>query len=116
MDHEHLFRLLLEAAEPFDQPVFVRMTAHAHQLFNLRPYLNGLTEKLHLVDSVHKQSAQRSHRLIPHKQNGTFRSPEVMLQMMPDTSGIAHSGSGNDDFRRLVKVDFPGFLAGNGKL
>ena len=46
----------------------------------------------------------------------TFRTPEVMFQMMADTSRFAHAGSGNDDFRCPVKVDGGGVLRGDGKV
>ena len=35
--------------------------------------------------------------------------------MVPDPSGIAHSGSGYNYLRRLIKVNVFGFLTGNGK-
>ncbi len=91
------------------------MTAHADQLRDIGADLDRLTEKLHLFRAFHKHSAERPHSLISHEENRTLRPPQIMLQMMPDTSRLTHAGSGYDNLRRMLEVDRLGFVACNGK-
>ena len=69
------------------------MAADALYLLDVRLHINSLAEQLHLFLALDDASSESSHRLVTGKQNGAFRSPEIMLQMMADTAGVAHACS-----------------------
>ena len=55
--------------------------------------------------ALYKGPAKSSHGLIAYKENCTVFSPEIMLQMMADTSGLAHAGCGKDYLWFIIKVN-----------
>ena len=116
MYHEHLLRLFFKGLYPVDQPLLIRMTAQSRHFPDLSAHGNRLTEQLHFVSTLYQCPAQCSHRLIADEQDRTLRSPQIMLQMMPDTSCITHTGCGDNDLRCLVEVDGFGFLTGDRQL
>ena len=71
------------------------------------------TEYSDAFSAVIKLSAKCSCRLISDKKDGAFRSPEVMLQMMLDPSGLTHTTGRKDHLRIRVEVDVLGILTGN---
>ena len=48
----------------------------------IRDSLYLFSEQPHVGGSFHQSPAQRAHRLVAHKQNGAFRPPEVVFQVM----------------------------------
>ena len=98
-------RLFVKGAEPFLQPVLVRMARKPAQLGDARPYLHRLAEKLYLLRTVDQRVAQSAGALVAHKQHRTLRPPEVVLQMMADAARIAHAGRRDDDLGRFIAVD-----------
>ena len=81
------------------------MTADACKRSDLCLYLNGLAKKLYFRRTLHKITAQCAYRLIANKENRTFRTPQVMLQMMTDTACITHTGCRYDHLRRCRYID-----------
>ena len=71
--------LLLECVQPLNQPFHICMGTHSIHLLNVGLNLNGFTEQPHLPAAFQKASAQRSYGLIPRKDDGTFRPPQIML-------------------------------------
>ena len=74
-----------------------------------------LSEELHTFRALQKTAAQGALALIAHKEDGAFRPPEVMLEVVADTARVAHTGSGDNDLRRGVLVQGLGFLAALGQ-
>ena len=89
---------------PRYKSVLVGVTAYTGQRCDLAKHLNVLTEKADGLCTVVQRSAERSDRLIADEQHQRFRAPEVVLQVMADTSGVTHTGCGDDDLGRLVAV------------
>ena len=56
------------------------------------------------------RSAQGARALVADEQHRALRPPEVVFQVMADAARIAHTGGGDNDFRRRVAVDGHGFL------
>ena len=69
-----------------------------------------LAEQLDLVHPVHQTATQRAFRLEAHEHDGTLRPPKVVLQMVADAPGVAHTGGGNDDLGGGVCVQRPGLV------
>ena len=113
MDHKHFFRLFLKSAQPFQKAFPVRMAADAVQFTDLRSHLDLLTKKLHLIRAFNDGPSQRSHCLITHEENRTFRPPEVVFQMVLDSACLAHAAGGKNHFRIRIKVDIFGIIAGD---
>ena len=113
MIDKYLLRLLLERCDPAIQTILICMTADTGQYTDLCLYFNIFTKQLHMLRTFYNGAAQCSVRLVSNKQNGRFLSPQIMLQMMLDTSGITHTAGRNDNLRFLVKVDHLGFISGN---
>ena len=42
--------------------------------------------------------------LVAHKDHGTLRSPQVVLQVVPNSAGVTHTGGGEDDLGGPVRV------------
>ena len=74
-----MLRMIHEVSDPLQQAVLVRMAAEAFNFFDSRKNFDGLPEQLDFSSSVHKASSEGSHRLVTGKQDGTFRTPEVVL-------------------------------------
>lgn len=81
------------------------MCGNSLERLNACRYSDILAKQVYIFNPVQKASAERSLYLIAHKKYSTFRSPEIVLQVMPDTSGFAHSRSRDDDLRRRVGID-----------
>ena len=114
MYYKYLYRrLFLKAPYPVEKPFLVGMAADTRNLDDLRFYLNGLSKQLNTIRSLQKRPAQCPHRLIANKDNSTLFSPKIVFKMMPDSSCLTHSGSRNDHFRLLVKIDGLAVVAGD---
>ena len=92
------------------------MAADAGQGFDLGRNLDFLVEQLDALCSIHQNAAEGPDRLVPDKENHALRTPEVVLEMMADTAGIAHAAGRDDDLGRFVLVDGHGFLLADSKL
>ena len=91
-DHDPLW-LLLKTMQPCQKSVHICVTTDPLQAFNLRIDHNTLAKDLNALCTFYKLSSKSSHCLISYKANGTFFTPEIVLQMMSDTSCITHAGS-----------------------
>ena len=74
-------------------------------------YINLLTEQLYFLHSVKKGMSKRSRYLITNKQDCGIRSPQIVFQMMTDTTGFAHTGCRNDHLRLCIYIDHLRFIA-----
>ena len=81
------------------------MSADSFNILNVGPYINLLPKNLNGLCTVLEQAPQGSLCLVSCKDNGTFRPPEIMLQMMPDSARITHACCGYDYLGRHIKVD-----------
>ena len=109
----HLARHGLDGLQPFHQPLPVGVAAHARQLADLGPHLDLFSEQPHVGGSFHQSPAQSAHRLVAHKQNGAFRPPEVVFQVMLDPARLAHAAGRQNHLAPAVGVDGLGLLAGH---
>ena len=107
MDYNHTFRFLLEPVKPIQQPVHVRMSADSSQNLNLRIHGDIFPEQLHTLGALNQLAPQSPHSLIPHETDGTLGTPQIMFQMVPDTSRLAHTGRRQDYFRFLIEINHP---------
>ena len=89
------------------------MAADALDLLDPCFDLDRLTEQLHFLASLNNAASQCADCLIASKQNRTLRSPEVVFQMMADTTCLTHAGCRDDNLRFLVEVDCNGIAAGD---
>ena len=105
MDHKHIIRTFPKGGYPCKQPVPVRVSADSFNILNVGPYINLLPKNLNGLCTVLEQAPQGSLCLVSCKDNGTFRPPEIMLQMMPDSARITHACCGYDYLGRHIKVD-----------
>ena len=114
--HENGLGFLVKVVNPIQQTFFVRVTADTGKLMDFGVDFNGFTEQPHFLSAFHNVAPQCADGLIAYKEDGTFWTPEIMFQMMADTSRFAHAGSGNDHFWCPVKVDGGGILRCDGKV
>ena len=89
------------------------MAADAVQFTDLCPHFDLFTKEFYFICPFNDRSSQCSDCLISDKKDGAFRSPEVMLQMMLDPSGLTHTTGRKDHLRIRVEVDVLGILTGN---
>ena len=113
VDHEHPPGLFRKGVRPAQQTVFIGVAGHAGQLADLCLHLDGLTEQFDRVHPLDKGASQSAHRLKAHEEDGAFRPPQVVLEVVADASGFAHAAGGQDDLGRAVGVDHAGVVAGH---
>ena len=89
-DEYHL-RRRLECSGPVEQSVLIGVSADSFQLDDLCFDLNRLAEDLYIFRALQQRTSQCIVCLISHEEDGGFRPPEVVLQMMLDTAGFAHA-------------------------
>ena len=111
--HEHPPGLLRKGVHPAQQAVLIGVAGHSGQLADLGLHLNGFTEQLDRVDALDQGSAQGAHGLKAHKQDGAFRPPQVVLEVVADASGLAHTAGRKNDLGCAVGVDHAGIIAGH---
>ena len=76
----------VKRADPAQQSLAVGVAGHASDLGNLGLDLDLLAEQLDPFDPLQQGPAQGAHRLIAHKQDGALFAPEVVLEVVADTS------------------------------
>ena len=112
VDHEDMLGLgLPEAGDPFQQMIPVRVGAEAGKVLQAGPDGDLLAEELHALRSLQQLAAQGALSLEAHEEDCTFRTPEVVLQVVPDAARVAHAGGGDDDLGGPVLVQGLGLLA-----
>ena len=92
------------------------MTADTRHLTDLCAYSNRLTKQFNFGRTFDQGTAKRSDCLITDKQDRIVRIPQIMFQMVFDSTGIAHTTCRNDHLAVFIKVDRFGIIAGNGSL
>ena len=116
MNDKHLPGWHVKRTDPSGQTIDVRVSADTRQIHNGRAHINFLTEELYLIRTIEQHISQCTRHLITHKEHGGIASPQVMLQMMTDTSGFTHTGGGNNHLRPGIKIDHFGLIAGDSHL
>ena len=81
------------------------MAAHAGQHVDLGVDADLLIKKPDLFDPVHQQAAERPVRLVADEEDAALRPPEIVLEVVADTPGVAHAARGEDDLGGAVLVD-----------
>ena len=109
-------RFFFKCFDPGHQAIDIRMTADSRHLTDLRTDRNRLTEQFDLCRTLQKCPAKCSDCLISHKQNRIIRIPQVMFQMMFDSTGITHTTSRNNNLAVFIRIDSAGIVTGNGRL
>ena len=116
VDYKYHLRLRREGFHPVKQAVLVCVTTDAVQLCQLGFYFDGLAKELHIFSSLSQRASQCSISLITYEEDSTLRSPQIVFQMMFDTTGFAHTGSRDDHLWCGVKVDGFRLIAGDGQM
>ena len=111
VDDEHMRRLRVEGLDPLDKVVMVGVGRKALEVDDLRLDGDLLAEELDLFNAIEQPTAQRAGRLEADEHDRAVRAPEIVLQVMADTAGVAHTGGGNDDLGCRVHVEHLRFLA-----
>ena len=105
MRYENAVRFCLQTARPFEQSFLICVAAHARELDDVRVHMNLFLEQFHFLRASDQRPSQCTDGLIADEENRTLLPPEVVLQMMLDSSCIAHAARGYDDLRGFVEVD-----------
>ena len=103
--HKHMFGFGIKVADPGQQAVPVRMGGQAVIIDDPRPHGNLLAKQPYFIGTLDQCAPQRAGGLEPHKQDGAFPAPQVVLEVVADAPGITHAGSGDDDLGGGVQVD-----------
>ena len=111
VDNKHVRRLRVECLDPLDEMIVIGVGRQALKVDDLRLDGDLLAEELDLFNAVEQSAAQRAGRLESNEHDRAVRTPEVVLQMVADAAGVAHTGGGNDDLGRRVHVQHLGLLA-----
>ena len=108
---EHMGGLCrIKVLDPVHQMIVVGVGAEALEVHDLGPHGDVLAKQLHAGRTVQQVPAQRTRGLEAHEHHGAVAPPEVVLQVVADTSGIAHAAGGDDDLGGLVHVQQLGLL------
>lgn len=83
--HKDGLGFLVEVVNPVQQTFFVRVTADTGELMDFGVNFDGFTEQPHFFGTFYNVAPQCADSLIAYEQDGTFRTPEVMFQMMART-------------------------------
>ncbi|MPN36457.1 hypothetical protein SDC9_183966 [bioreactor metagenome] len=97
---------------PFDEHIHVSVPADAGELLDFGVDADGLAKELHLLCAFQQGAAERARRLKADEQNRVGGVPKIVLEVVLDASGLAHSTRGEDDFRTRVSVQCHRFLTG----
>ena len=116
MRYENAVRFCPQTARPFEQSFLICVAAHARKLDDVRVHMNLFLEQFHLLRASDQRPSQCTDGLIADEENRTLLPPEVVLQMMLDSSRIAHAARGDNDLRLGVEVDRLGIVAADGKI
>ena len=92
------------------------MSGHPRQLTDLRLDIDVLTEQPEMIRSLQERPPRCSRCLVTDKQDGALRPPQIVLEVMLDPSGVAHTARGDDDLRLLDEIDRPGVVRRDSRL
>ena len=92
------------------------MAAHARELDDVRVHMNLFLEQFHFLRASDQRPSQCADGLIADEKNRALLPPEVVFQMMLDSSRIAHAARGDNDLRGFVEVDGFRFIGCNREL
>jgi len=103
-----------DMAEPVQQIRLSGMSTEAAKGMNLGAYYNLFTVNTHPRLAFHQASAQGPVSLVAHDHDMGFFAPKIMLEVMQDAPGVAHSRSRHNEADAFVIVNFPGLLRRDG--
>ena len=90
-----------------------RETAH---IDDLCCHVDGLAHDLNLFGSFDQVPSHGAFRLIPGKDHGALRTPQVVLQVMEDPPRIGHTAGRHNDLGTFYAVDHAGLFRCCGKM
>src|SRR4030043_1288599 len=96
---------ILKVREPFEEPLLIGMGGESSQGVDMGFYRNLFSEEPDALCPIDNPSSDRSLSLIADNDNMGFLPPEVVFQVVLDSSGVAHSACRDDDSRSLILVD-----------
>ena len=92
MNYKHVLRPLLKGGDPGNKPVHICMSTDTIHRLNVCPHINFLSEYLYSMDPILQHPAQGSLCLVAGKNNGTFRPPQIVFQMVAYPARVTHTG------------------------
>src|SRR5699024_1587491 len=116
MSYKDFFRLFLEGSCPSHKSFIICMSADSRHPDDFSVYMYFFSEKFYFCGSFDQGSSQCSNCLISHKKYRTLLSPEVVFQMMFNTSCITHSAGRQNNFWLLIHIDRSRLVTGNRQL
>ena len=105
MHHKHAIGAIVKGVQPTHQAHAVGMRTGVAQHFDMGVYRDVIAQDAHPFGAVLNGVAEGAYRLISHKEDGAFVAPQIVLQMVADTSRLAHAAGGNDHLGTGVLVD-----------
>ena len=91
-------RFLFKTIQPADEHISICMTADAVQLLDVCIYLNGFAKEFYFLSAIDDNLPQCANSLIPYEQNGAFSAPQVVFQVMTNTSCFTHTAGRENYF------------------
>lgn len=110
MDDKNFPGCGLEAIQPGEQGVPVRMRGQTAQCVDSRSYRNALAKELHASGPITDPPAERGRGLEAGEQDRTFGSSKVVFEMVLDAPAVTHAARGHDDGARADAVECFRFL------
>ena len=81
----------LDGLSPVHKTVDIRMAADTRKLFDMSGNFYSFTEQLYTLCPLDKGTAESISCLIAHEKDRICLDPQVMLEMVLDTSCLAHT-------------------------
>ena len=103
--HEDAVGAVVKGVQPAHQPYAVGVRTRVPQYFDTGVYRDVVAEDAHPLGAVLDGVPEGAYRLITHKEDGAFVTPQIVLQMVTDTPRFAHAACGDDDLGAGVLVD-----------
>ena len=100
---------------PLQQVAAVSVRTKAGEVDNSGTDGDLFPEKLDRFCTFQQTAAERALCLIAHEDDGAFRSPEIVLEMVTDTACVTHARGRDNDFGGAVFVQGTGLLGGVGE-
>jgi len=116
MGNKYMFWSRLKGFRPFYKSVYISMATDSRHFADFSSYLYSLTKQLQLHSTFQQCPSRSSDSLVSNKKNGISGIPQIVFQMMFDTTCITHTTGGNDHLAVLIKVDSSGIIGRNGGL
>ena len=116
MHNHYAVWYFFKSPDPVQKTIHICMSADSFQYLDSGIDRDILSKQLYTLCTLNQFSSKRSDCLISHKTDRAFRTPQIVLQMMPDPSCFAHTGCRQDNFRFCIKVDLSGLVTGNRRL